>query len=82
MKHLLKIAENEIVLKNKKIATLEDYIVKLEETLDGSNPEDRASIKLAKADLQRQKAQIANALVVATNMEMQDTILESHHSPS
>jgi hypothetical protein len=39
-------------LKNKKIATLEEYIVKLEETLDGSSPEDRASIKKAKEDLQ------------------------------
>lgn len=70
LKHLLKLAENEILLKNKKIATLEDYIVKLEATLEGSSPEDRVSIKLAKVELQNQKAQIANALLAATQMEM------------
>jgi hypothetical protein len=44
LKHLLKMAENEIMLKNKKIMTLEEYIIKLEDTLEGSSPEDKASI--------------------------------------
>ena len=39
LKHLLAVAEKDITIKNKKIVSLEDYILQLEEKLNAVDPE-------------------------------------------
>lgn len=44
LKHLLKLAEQEIIIKNKKIEKLTTYVQQLEANLEGMTPEQKAEL--------------------------------------
>ena len=44
LKHLLKLAEQEIIIKNKKIEKLTTYVEQLEANLEGMTPEQKAEL--------------------------------------